>query len=310
MKYIFSTFILISIVVHAQTEFTTEEISINEWIDGTLYNAADKSNVLVLIIPGSGPTDRDGNQPQMPGNSLKFLAEGLVEKGINTFTFDKRFLKQMKSADFDESKLTFDDMVNDVVEIIDFFKKQKAYQQIYVIGHSEGSLVGMLAAQKTKIEGFVSIAGPAEPIDVILKQQITAQAPFLSEETGKILDELKIGNQVDSISPLLQPVFRKDVQPYLISWMKYNPQEEIKKLNCKVLIIYGTKDLQIPQENADKLYTTSPNAKLEIIENMNHVMKEISGGESENYAAYADPKIPVSEKLITATAGFIKINYE
>lgn len=306
MKKIHYVFIFLWSISSFAQKVTTEEVSINKWIDGTLYQNDENLENLAILIPGSGPTNRDGNQPQMTNNSLKFLAEGLAENGVSVFAYDKKFLKQMKQHDFDESELKFEDLVDDVVDIVDFYKQQHRYENIYLIGHSEGSLVGILAAQKVEVAGLISIAGVAESIDLILEQQISKQASFLLEETESILAELKIGKQVDDVSPMLQAIFRESVQPYLISWMKYDPQTEIQKLNCDLLIIQGSKDLQVSQENAEKLHQAQPNSKLIIIDEMNHVLKPISGNETENYSSYNQADLPVSEALIKDIVEFTK----
>ena len=86
--------------------------------------ASSKPN-LVLIIAGSGPTNRNGNQVGMQNNSLKFLAEEIAKDGNVAFSFDKRIITQMKEGKLDEKSLQFDDLINDVKDIITYFKKQK-----------------------------------------------------------------------------------------------------------------------------------------------------------------------------------------
>jgi fermentation-respiration switch protein FrsA (DUF1100 family) len=105
---------------------------------------------------------------------------------------------------------------------------------------------------------------------------------------------------------MLAALFRESVQPYMISWIKYNPQNEIKKMQIPVLIINGDKDLQVTVADAQALKQAKPEAKLEIITNMNHVFKEIKGDEAENKAAYTNPDLPVAEGLTTAINLFIK----
>lgn len=299
-------FLLMTVTSYSQSNYERKAISVNDWIDGDLYIAQNHSEKLVIIVAGSGPTDRNGNQPQIPNNSLKFLAEGLVQNGINVYTFDKKIIKQMLQPDFDESKLLFEDMVNDVQEIVEFFKKEKKYKNIYLIGHSEGSLVSILAAQKSNVSGLISIAGTAQSIDRILSQQIAQQAPFLSEETNQILEQLKSGKLMEKIHPMLEPIFRKSVQPYLISWMKYSPIEEIQKLNCPILILHGNKDLQVTIEEAKELHKVYPKSKIEIFDNMNHILKDISGDTNENMASYSNPDLPVNAELIVSITNFIE----
>lgn len=98
--------------------FTLQEVSVNELLNGTLFSpSTDEKTTLAIIIAGSGPTDRDGNQVGMINNSLKYLAEGLAENGISVYSYDKRIIAQLKSGDIDESKLSFEDFINDAVEV-------------------------------------------------------------------------------------------------------------------------------------------------------------------------------------------------
>lgn len=105
---------------------------------------------------------------------------------------------------------------------------------------------------------------------------------------------------------MLASLFRESVQPCMISWIKYNPQDEIKKLKIPVLVINGTKDLQVSISEAELLKQAKPDAKMEIIENMNHLFKEIKGDEKENMATYTNPDLPVMKELISKINLFIK----
>lgn len=307
MKKLFTLLVLFSIGATAQEKsFTTEEVSVNELLDGTLFtpNTSEKTN-LVILIAGSGPTNRSGNQTMMKNNSLKFLAEGLAENGISVYSYDKRMFALMKSGDIDESKLLFEHFIDDAVAVAEFFKKQKKYNKIIFAGHSEGSLIGMVASEKAKTDGFVSIAGAGSPIDEVLEFQINQNAPFLLEATKSVLEELKKGNTVEIKNPALLSLFRPSVQPYMISWLKYNPQTEIKKLKTPVMIINGTSDLQVLVSEAELLQKAKPEATYLIIENMNHVLKEVQDLE-ENQKSYTDPDLPVVPELINGISSFVK----
>ena len=148
--------LLINATVFAQDSlFIAEEIAINEWIDGTLLTPNDNSkSVLTIIIAGSGPTNRDGNQNFLKNNSLKKLAEGLSNQGIATFRYDKRIVKQIRKGKVDNNMM-FDDFVTDAISVIDYFKEKNNFAKFYVIGHSLGSVDGMLAA-KESADGLVS----------------------------------------------------------------------------------------------------------------------------------------------------------
>lgn len=299
--------ILFSSVIFAQEKmFTTEEISIDPMLNGTLYkpNKFSKKTNLVILIPGSGIPDRNGNQPGASNNSLKFLSEGLASKEIAVFSYDKRAIAQLKAGNTDEKEMSFDNAIADNKAIFDYFKAKKQFNKIIFAGHSEGSLIGMIAS-KNKADGFVSIAGAGRPIDEILDEQVGKQAPFLKTEFRKYLDTLKSGKTFELKNKMFSALLRESVQPYLISWIKYNPQEEIQKLQIPVLVINGTKDIQVPETDAELLHKAYPKSELVIIENMNHVLKEVKE-DAENIKAYNNPDLPVMPELIEKIAAFTK----
>lgn len=307
MKKLFTLLVLLSIGATAQEKsFSTSEVSVNELLEGTLYTPDSKKKTnLVILIAGSGPTDRDGNQAMMENNSLKFLAEGLTENGISVYSYDKRMFALMKSGEIDESKLLFEHFIDDAVAVAEFFKKQKKYNKIIFAGHSEGSLIGMVASEKAKTDGFVSIAGAGNPIDKVLEFQINQSAPYLVDDTKAVLEELKKGNTVEIKNIALFSLFRPSVQPYMISWLKYNPQTEIQKLKIPVMIINGTSDLQVLVSEAELLQKAKPEATYLIIENMNHVLKEVQDM-TQNQKSYTDPDLPVVPELINKISSFVK----
>jgi pimeloyl-ACP methyl ester carboxylesterase len=264
---------------------------------------------LAIIIAGSGPTDLNGNQINMQNNSLKYLSEALVENNIATLRFDKRGIAKSTFPGFNEADLSFDQYAGDVESIIRYFR-EKGYKNIFVIGHSEGSLLGLLAIQKTKVEGFVSVAGAGSPADEIIKKQLKPQLPpdFYSQVV-LIIDSLKNKQSVKNVPPQLNALFRPSVQPYLISWFQYNPVELIGKLSCPTLIVQGDKDIQVDLEEANKLDKDLKTGKLLIVSNMNHVLKTIKGNDvQENFAAYTNPDLPVHPDLVKGIVAFINQN--
>jgi len=305
MKKINLLLLLFTFSVSAQQKFSTEEVQVSQLLKGTLYTPEkSKKTNLVILIAGSGPTDRNGNQPMLENNSLKFLAEGLAKNGISVYSYDKRFFA-MINEDLDESSLDFDDFIDDATEVISFFKKDKNYKKIIVAGHSEGSLIGMVASQKTKADGFVSISGAGNSIDLVIEFQIGENAPFLLDQTKSILSELKKGNKVKVDNPMLLSLFRESVQPFMISWLKYNPQDEIQKLNIPIMIANGTSDLQVTVSEAELLQKAKPKATYLIVENMNHVLKKVADI-NENQKSYTNPDLPVASELIDGISDFIK----
>jgi pimeloyl-ACP methyl ester carboxylesterase len=180
------------------------------------------------------------------------LAEALAKNGIASLRFDKRGIGESKASAVTESSLVFENYTEDAKSWINFLKQDKRFTQLTVIGHSEGSLIGMIAGAKAN--KFISIAGAGESADKLLKSQISSKSNKQVEDmTFPIIDSLKAGNKVNKVDPLLNSLFRASIQPYLISWFKYDPQIEIKKLTVPVLIIQGNNDLQVSVKDAENL---------------------------------------------------------
>lgn len=273
-----------------------------------VQKASPSPSPVALIIAGSGPTDKDGNSTLAgKNNSLKMLAEGLAQQGIATVRYDKRGLGDNQALLTKEEDGTFDQYVDDAVQIIQTLMADKAYTSVHVIGHSEGSLIGLLAAQKTGVASFVSIAGAGRPLDEVLLEQLKGQlAPKLFNESTNILTALKQGKQVKNISPELQALFRPSVQPFLISLLKYQPADELAKVKGRVLLLQGTTDLQVKEADAEALKKGKKEAKLLYLEGMNHVLKKAPADRAENLATYANPSLPLHEELLPAIEQFIK----
>ena len=288
-----------------EKKVTNQEIEVNSLIKGTLFLPEDVTSKtkLVILIAGSGPTNRNGNQVGTQNNSLKFLAEGLTQNGFAVFSYDKRIFAQMINKTMDEKTLSFEDFINDAKDVVTYFKAQKKYAKIIIAGHSEGSLIGMVAA-KDNVDGYVSLAGAGRPIDEVISEQVAKNSPTLKEVAATDFAILKEGKTFENKNPMLASLFRESIQPYMISWIKYNPQDEIKKLQIPILIINGTKDIQVPPSDAELLHKANPKSTLKIIDNMNHIFKEIKV-DDDNVKSYSDPKLPVMPELIQQITTFI-----
>jgi uncharacterized protein len=263
---------------------------------GTLYgtelrpDSAGKVPV-VLLHAGSGPTDRDGNSRLLPGsnNSLKLLAEGLAARGIASVRYDKRGIGKSAAAAKSEADLRFEDYVEDAAGWIARLKADARFSSVTVVGHSEGSLIGMIAAKKAAANQFVSLAGIARSADQVLRDQLrTRLTPDLFQESERVLRALKAGHTVPDAPASLAMLYRPSVQPYLISWIRYSPVNELKGIGMPVLIVQGTNDIQVDVAEARALAAAEPAAKLVLIDGMNHVM------------------LPVPEELLDVIATFVK----
>jgi pimeloyl-ACP methyl ester carboxylesterase len=280
-------------------------------IAGTLQlpAAAEAKPRVALIIAGSGPTDRDGNSALIPGrnDSLKMLAAALAEEGIASVRYDKRGLKASLAAGPAESDLRFETFVEDAAAWVARLKADPRFASVAVIGHSEGSLIGMLAAQQAGAAAFVSIAGVADGASTILRKQLAGKLPpELAKENERILAALESGATVEQVPPGLAMFYRPSIQPYLISWFKYVPAQRIAALTMPVLIVQGNTDIQVEVAQANALYRAKPDATLSIIPGMNHIFKHVRADPALQAAAYGDPALPISPLLVKAVTDFLR----
>jgi pimeloyl-ACP methyl ester carboxylesterase len=298
----------------AQTDtvnsFVEKEVVLHT-LSGDIYGtqlapANFKKLPVALIIAGSGPTDRDGNNPSMKNNSLKLLAAELAKKGIASLRYDKRGIAKSSAAGKTEADLRFNDYVDDARQWVTLLEADKRFSKVIIIGHSEGSLIGMMAAKEAN--QFISIAGAGQSADLILKKQLMNQPPMIQNICIPIIDSLKKEKTVDSVPKMIYSLFRPSVQPYMISWFKYDPQTEIKKLKIPTLIVQGTNDIQVTVEDAKYLSEANPKAKLVLINNMNHILRIIEGDRKANMESYTKGDVPIATELVEKIAIFILNN--
>ena len=277
----------------------------NHNIHGTLINSKNPNPSLAIIISGSGPTDRDGNNISLKSDYLKKLAEGLQQNGISTFRYDKRGVGKSVGDLKNANEIKFSDYINDVVSIIKHFKQSKKFKELVVIGHSEGALIGMIASRSIA-NSFISIAGAGEDYLTLIERQLSIQPEYIKSMSTPILKKLKNKKPVDSVPPLLNSLFRSDVQMYLIDASSYLPVVEISKLDIPVLIIQGTHDMQIDVSDALVLHKAAKNSRLEIIEGMNHVFRQASDNRLLNLQTYGNPELPIDNNMVNLISEFIE----
>jgi uncharacterized protein len=279
-------------------------------IEGSLLSSSNHSTKqkLAIIIAGSGPTDRNGNSAAgVSSNSYKMLAEELAKQDISTYRYDKRGIGKSAYKEFKEKDLVFDDYVNDATTIFDYLEDTLGFRDIYFIGHSEGSLIGMIASRQKQVKGYISLSGAGRPIDIIIDEQIKNQPPFVKNKIDSIFSILKNNKMVDSVPPYLYRLFRPSVQPYMISWLKYNPADEIKKLEVPILILQGECDVQVKAEDAENLHNANNKSIIDIIPGMTHTLKNAGGNcKDDNNKTYTDSSLPLNTQLVTDIASFIK----
>ena len=310
MKFIL-TFILVNILATGFAQFREDSVSLvtgTGTLHGSLFIPAGNATFpVLLVLAGSGPTDRYGNNPMgVHADSYKMIAQALGNEKIGVLVYDKRGVAKSMGAMKKEADLRFDDYVSDAVQWIQLLKKDKRITSIFIAGHSEGSLIGILAAQKIKVQGYISIAGPARGIATIITEQYAQQLPKAAVVVDSLFMRLKNNQALDSVPPYLMSIFRPSIQPYIKSWMQYIPCEEIKKLTVPVLIIQGGTDIQVAPGEAALLKECKPAAVVVLLDSMNHILKTAPAERAKNVATYSQPALPLTPGLTTAIITFIR----
>jgi hypothetical protein len=281
-------------------------------LEGTFLDAG-KSAPVVLIIPGSGPTDRDGNNPMgVTSSPYRLLAEALGANGVSTVRIDKRGLGGSKGAVADGNKVTIGDYATDTHNWVAAIRKQTGQPCVWVLGHSEGSLIALAAAQQPDgICGVISASGAGRKLSDVIREQLRANpanAPLL-DPAMSALDSLEKGQHVDvtNMHPALQRLFAPQVQDFLIDMFRQDPAKLAASLKVPLLIAQGERDLQVSVADARALASAQPKATLLLLPKMTHELKDV---ESDDKAAIAasltDASLPVDSGLVDAIVAFVK----
>ncbi|GMA17491.1 alpha/beta hydrolase [Deinococcus metallilatus] len=268
---------------------------------------------VVLIIAGSGPTDRNGDNPLSgPAGTYRKLAANLAARGIASLRYDKRGIGASTLADPREEALSFDDFVSDARAWLAWLGQQPDLGPVGVIGHSEGGLIALAALQgDSPARALVLLAAPGEDIGTTIRRQLAqnpANPPELVREGNAILDALGRGETVANVSPVLAPLFRPSVQPYLRSSLKYDPAKLIATVNVPTQIVQGDRDLQVRLEDARLLAAAQPAARTFLAPGVNHVLVPAPLDPAGNLATYANAGLPIERGLLTAVVEFLKAN--
>ncbi|WP_434609438.1 alpha/beta hydrolase [Pseudomonas sp. R1-7] len=278
-----------------------------ELFGSLLLPKSDTPVPVVLIISGSGPTDRDGNNPEGGRNdSLKRLAWVLARQNIASVRYDKRGVAASLAATPDERNLSVEAYVADAVAWSHKLAADPRLGPLILLGHSEGALIASLAAPQANAAAVISVAGSARPIDQVLRQQLSARLPPpLMLRSNELLDSLKAGRPDPNVPPQLQVIFRPSVQPYLISLFRQDPAQAFAALKMPALIIQGSHDIQVSVDDARQLKAAKPDAELALIRGMNHVMRIVPNDVKRQLASYKDPNLPLAAELGTNILRFI-----
>jgi uncharacterized protein len=261
-----------------------------------------------LIVAGSGAIDRNGNAAIVQSNTYELLASGLVARGCASLRYDKRGVGASRKALTSEERLRFEDVVADAGGWLGKLRSDKRFSNVIVAGHSEGSLTAILAAQQAPVDGIVSLEGAGRPAATILREQLKPKlTPETYEQVDAVITELQHGKLVPGI-PETDLLFRPSIQPYLISWFKYDPAAELAKLQMPATIVQGTADVQVSVEDAKALANADPRARLVIVEGMNHMLKHAPDTSSQTAIlnGYQNSALPIDPKAMDAVTNALQ----
>ncbi|QXH48341.1 alpha/beta hydrolase [Pseudomonas xanthosomatis] len=263
---------------------------------------------VVLIIAGSGPTDRDGNNPASGRiDNLKRLALLLAGEHIASVRFDKRGVAASQPATPDERDLSVERYVADVVAWGQKLRHDPRFGPLILVGHSEGALIASLAAEQAGASAVITLAGSGRPIGDVLREQLAQRLPPAQLASGvALIERLQAGQTSLDVPPLLRQVFRPSVQPYLITLLRQDPAAAFARLKVPALIVQGRNDVQVEVADAEQLKAAKPDAQLALIDGMNHVLRISPKGMSEQRDSYSNPQLPLAQALGERIVQFIQ----
>lgn len=279
---------------------------------GTLHGSlllprGDTPPPVVLIIAGSGPTDRDGNNPAGGRiDNLKRLALLLANEHIASVRYDKRGVAASQPATPDERDLSVERYVADAVAWGHKLKADPRFGPLIVLGHSEGALIASLAAEQAGASAVITLAGSGRPVDQVLREQLAQRLkPDDLTRGNALIDRLQAGQTSLDVPGPLREVFRPSVQPYLISLFRQDPAAAFARLKVPALIVQGRNDVQVEVEDAKRLQAAKPDAELVLVDGMNHMLRISPQDISEQRDSYNNPELPLASALGTRVVDFI-----
>jgi len=254
---------------------------------------------VVLIIAGSGPTDRDGNNPASGRlDNLKRLALLLAGEHIASVRFDKRGVAASQPATPDERDLSVERYVADVVAWGRALKQDPRFGPLILVGHSEGALIASLAAEQAGASAVITLAGSGRPVADVLREQLAQRLPPAQLPAGvALIDRLQAGQTSLDVPAPLRQVFRPSVQPYLITLLHQDPAAAFARLKVPALIVQGRNDIQVEVADAERLKAAKPDAQLALIDGMNHVLRISPRDMSQQRDSYRNPELPLAREL-------------
>lgn len=269
-------------------------------VEGSLRYAGD--TYLVIMIAGSGPTDRNcNNHAGLQTNAFKHLADSLHHAGFSSFRYDKRGIGA--STKVPESTMTMEEFIEDASVIVNYFTD--SFDKIFLLGHSEGALIAnMVGNTNAYVKGCILVSGTAVSLDSIFLEQL-AKFPKLYDLAKMHIEEIKTGKQLSEVNPMLASLFRPSVVPFLTSAFSLDPLFEIQQLNVPAILIGGTCDRQVSEKHTKALANHCEHCRSVIIEGMGHTLKDVALDCKKDNESYTNPEMPIHPQLIEVILSFL-----
>jgi pimeloyl-ACP methyl ester carboxylesterase len=272
--------------------------------------AVDGAAHAVVIIPGSGPIDRDGNalQSGLSTDTYRMLAEALAKRGIASLRIDKRGFYGSAGAIADPNAATIEAYAGDARDWVGHASGLAPC--VWIAGHSEGGLVALVAAQNPpeNLCGLILLATSGRPTGDLMIEQFEANPANgpLMPELRAIIADLAAGQSRDpaSLTPVLQSLFSESLQRYMINLFAHDPVKIASKWHGPVVIVQGDEDIQVRPLDADLLGAALPQARRIDLAGGTHMLKAAVAGKP--FATYADPALPLHEAVVPGIVRFMK----
>jgi len=289
------------------------------FLPGTLTLPAGATGKLpvVLIVSGSGPTDRNGNSiapgysgPLPRPNMYAQLAWRLAEQGIGSVRYDKRSLGE-NLAKIRVANTSIDDFIGDVDAAARQLSTDARFSRVVLLGHSEGAELVLQAVNRgAPAAGIVMASGAGRRFVPILHSQLSRQldSATLIQYDSAMAAFLRNEAPKAKLPAALMSLFQPDNRKFMQGMQAYVPTEEIAKGKLPILIVQGANDVQIGlDDDARPLAAAQPRAKLVVLPTANHVLKAATGGQMmSQLPLYMNPRTPIVPELAPAVAAWIR----
>jgi hypothetical protein len=312
MKWVKKTWIFIFVVlaIGMQGMGNLEIKTSDGTLHGSLAKAKGHPGEVIVLIAGSGPTDRNGNSLVLSGRMDGFLqlSRALNKEGYSVFRYDKRTAGKSrdsfgKEKPIFDQEIYFDDFVQDAILVVETMR-EIGYEKVHMIGHSQGALLALRVAQTGQVDSVVHLSGPGVPIDQVFLRQLESLPKDLYKEAEHAFQKMRNGEDVGAVSQELEPYFSDQTIPFLLNWMQYDPVEEAVLVDVPLFFVGGDADTQVLGSNLKIFEEKIPGVQSRLIPNMNHVLKRVES-ERENQQSYQDPSYPLDPILVESITGFL-----